>query len=69
MLVSLYIILAFFIFVISIVVRFIIITGTTRIFPFWRKKITGKESLLLSWVGMKGSMSVFLLLSLQSKGG
>ncbi|WP_417897969.1 cation:proton antiporter [Bacillus haimaensis] len=59
--------LAFVIFLASLVVRIVIITGTTQLFPAWRNKITWKESILLSWSGLKGSMSVFLILSLQAK--
>ncbi|MFD2924539.1 cation:proton antiporter [Halobacillus naozhouensis] len=59
--------LAFLIFVASLLVRFLIIAGTTQSFPVWRDKINWKESLLLSWSGLKGSMSVFLILSLQAK--
>jgi CPA1 family monovalent cation:H+ antiporter len=59
--------LAFIIFLASLAVRIFIITGTTQLFPAWRKKITWKESILLSWSGLKGSMSIFLILSLQAK--
>ncbi|WP_318036227.1 cation:proton antiporter domain-containing protein [Halobacillus amylolyticus] len=59
--------LAFLIFVASLLVRFLIITGATQSFPVWRDKISWRESLLLSWSGLKGSMSVFLILNLHSK--
>ncbi|TRM11737.1 sodium:proton antiporter [Lentibacillus cibarius] len=58
---------AFMIFAASLFIRFIIIAGTTQIFPAWRKKISWRESTLLSWAGLKGSMSVFLILQLQSR--
>ncbi|ASF38658.1 sodium:proton antiporter [Halobacillus halophilus] len=61
--------LAILIFLASIIVRFIIIAGTTQVFPKWRQKIGWRKSFLLSWSGLKGTMSVFLILSLSTQGG
>ncbi|CDQ20586.1 cation:proton antiporter [Halobacillus karajensis] len=57
---------AFIVFVLSMIVRFIIITGTTSIFHKWRKRISWRESTIITWSGLKGSMSVFLILSFQA---
>ncbi|MCM3616533.1 sodium:proton antiporter [Sutcliffiella horikoshii] len=59
--------LAIMIFLASLIVRLLIITGSTQLFLPWRKKFGWKESILLSWSGLRGSMSVFLILSLQAK--
>ncbi|MBM7554200.1 cation:proton antiporter [Thalassobacillus pellis] len=56
------------IFALSLIVRFLIIYGTTQLFPHWRKEISWRESIMLTWSGLKGTMSVYLLLNLQSKG-
>ncbi|MFC7319773.1 cation:proton antiporter [Halobacillus campisalis] len=61
--------LAVLIFIASLLVRFVIIAGTTQLFPMWRKEISWQESLILSWSGLKGSMSVFLILSLATQAG
>ncbi|MFC4559035.1 cation:proton antiporter [Virgibacillus kekensis] len=58
---------ALVIFITSLLVRFLIIAGTTQIFPKWRKRISWKESILVTWSGLKGTMSVFLILSLELK--
>ncbi|GIO25020.1 hypothetical protein J11TS1_36010 [Oceanobacillus sp. J11TS1] len=59
---------ALIIFLLSLIIRFLIIFGTTQLFPRWRKKINWRESILLTWSGLKGTMSVYLILSLQSIG-
>ncbi|MCP3032281.1 sodium:proton antiporter [Halobacillus sp. A1] len=61
--------LAVLIFIASLLVRFVIIAGTIQLFPMWRKEISWQESLILSWSGLKGSMSVFLILSLATQAG
>lgn len=58
---------AFIVFLLSMVVRFIIIGGSTALFPQWRSRISWRESAMISWSGLKGSMSVFLILSFQVK--
>ncbi|MFB5662599.1 cation:proton antiporter [Alteribacillus sp. HJP-4] len=59
--------LAVLIFMASIVVRFIIITGSIKLFPAWRHSISWRKATLISWSGLKGSMSVFLILSLSAQ--
>ncbi|CAM4162067.1 cation:proton antiporter [Lacicoccus alkaliphilus] len=58
---------AFIIFALALLVRFIIITTTTQLFPHWRRHISWRESVLISWSGLKGSMSVYLILSLYAQ--
>ncbi|SFE02403.1 sodium/proton antiporter, CPA1 family [Lentibacillus persicus] len=58
---------AFIIFALSLAVRFSIIMGTTQFFKEWRQHISWRESALISWSGLKGSMSVYLILELQAK--
>lgn len=52
------------IFVISLFIRFAVITGTMQIFSGYRKLLDLKKAALLSWAGIRGTMSIFLLLSL-----
>ncbi|SFJ76525.1 sodium/proton antiporter, CPA1 family (TC 2.A.36) [Halobacillus dabanensis] len=54
-------------FLLSLVVRFLIIGGSTALFPRWRNSISWRESAMISWSGLKGTMSVFLILSFQVK--
>nr|WP_301107929.1 sodium:proton antiporter [Sporosarcina sp.] len=52
------------IFVISLLIRFAVISGTMQIFSGYRKLLDFKKATLLSWAGIRGTMSIFLLLSL-----
>ena len=58
---------AFVVFLLSMIVRFLIIGGSTSLFPQWRNRISWRESAMISWSGLKGTMSVFLILSFQVK--
>lgn len=58
---------AFVIFIVSLGVRFAVIMGTTQVFKEWRQRMSWRESALISWSGLKGSMSVYLILELQAK--
>ncbi|WP_226037846.1 cation:proton antiporter [Aquibacillus saliphilus] len=58
---------AIVIFIVSLIIRFFLIIGTTRLFPHLRKQIHWQKSLLISWAGLKGTMSIFLILTLHSK--
>ncbi|GAB4074204.1 sodium:proton antiporter [Barrientosiimonas marina] len=58
---------AFAIFAVSLIIRFAIISGTLQLFPSWRHHVTWREPIVLTWSGLKGSMSVFLILELQSR--
>ncbi|MFC6465478.1 cation:proton antiporter [Marinilactibacillus sp. GCM10026970] len=64
--------LAFIIFVLSVLARFAVLALTLYSVPKWRKKFSNILSvlILLSWSGIKGSMSVILLLwTLDSSAG
>ncbi|MFL2123753.1 cation:proton antiporter [Marinilactibacillus psychrotolerans] len=57
--------LAFMVFLLSVLARTIIVFSLMSIFPNWRKTLFRNKILnflLLSWAGIKGSMSVVLLL-------
>lgn len=56
--------LAIGIFLVSIITRFIVIAGTMQLFSGYRKLLNVKKASLLSWAGIRGTMSIFLLLSL-----
>ncbi|WP_053219865.1 cation:proton antiporter [Virgibacillus senegalensis] len=57
-------ILAFIIFILSLVVRFLVLTGITSVVPAWRKNFKTSDVGLITWSGIKGTMSVALLLGL-----
>lgn len=61
--------LAIAIFIASLIVRLMIITSTIKLVPSWNKIISLNESILISWSGLKGSVSIFLILSIQSGSG
>ncbi len=52
------------IFITSIIARFIIIISTMQLFSGYRKLVDAKKASLISWAGIRGTMSIFLLLSL-----
>ncbi|MBA2176015.1 sodium:proton antiporter [Halobacillus locisalis] len=56
---------AFLVFGLSIVVRVLVVSGTSSLFPSWRKHMSWRESIIISWSGLKGTMSVFLILRFQ----
>ncbi|WP_371860853.1 cation:proton antiporter [Alkalibacterium kapii] len=59
---------AFIVFILSILSRFLVLGGTLLVVPPWRKKFKHLNSglFLLSWAGIKGTMSVVLLLWAES---
>ncbi|MYL30108.1 sodium:proton antiporter [Halobacillus halophilus] len=59
--------LAVIVFLLSVVVRFVVIAGSTQLFPHWRRKISWRHSALLTWAGLKGTMSIFLILSFEAE--
>ena len=59
-----YWLLAIAIFFVSIGTRFIVIAGTMQLFSGYRELVDVKKASLLSWAGIRGTMSIFLLLSL-----
>ncbi|MYL35376.1 sodium:proton antiporter [Pontibacillus yanchengensis] len=58
--------LVLLLFISSLLIRFVIIAGIIQFFPSWRKEIDWREITLISWSGIKGTMSVALLLSLKA---
>lgn len=58
--------LAAIVFCSSVIIRFLIVSGTMQFFNGWRHFIDWKKALLMSWSGIRGTMSVFLLLSLNT---
>ncbi len=54
---------AVIIFIASIFVRFLIVSGALKLFSNW-EHISLKQSAIISWAGIRGTMSVFLLLTL-----
>lgn len=56
--------LAILILFVSIAIRFIIVGGTFKLLAGRKHEAIWKKSLLISWSGIRGSMSVFLLLQL-----
>jgi CPA1 family monovalent cation:H+ antiporter len=53
-------------FIASLVVRFFVISGMVQFFPLWRKTLGWKSATLVTWSGIRGTMSVVLLLSLEA---
>ncbi|MGP4105897.1 cation:proton antiporter [Virgibacillus sp. L01] len=60
--------LAIIVFCLSIIVRFIIVSGTIQLFRGWQHILDWKKALLISWSGVRGTVSIFLLLSLNTMG-
>lgn len=58
--------IAFVIFAMSILIRFAVIHGTVLALPKERKLFGWRESSIISWAGIKGTMSVVLLLILDA---
>ncbi len=58
--------LALAIFVASIIIRFLVVYSTMQVFKGMRKVVDWKKAFLISWSGIRGTMSVFLLLTLST---
>ncbi|WP_227396412.1 cation:proton antiporter [Jeotgalibacillus aurantiacus] len=56
------------IFILSLIVRTSVVVGTISLIPSGKRTVTGKESFLISFAGVKGTMSVVLLLLLEASG-
>ncbi|MFA1818776.1 cation:proton antiporter [Virgibacillus oceani] len=54
------------IFVFSLIVRFIILSGITQFIPTWRREFSIKDVGIISFSGIKGAVSVVLLLGLET---
>ncbi|PBB07057.1 cation:proton antiporter [Salimicrobium humidisoli] len=59
--------MAIIIFVASIVIRYLIVTSVLAIFHNHRSLDKNRQAFLVSWAGIRGTMSVFLILSLHAK--
>ncbi|MFD2628182.1 cation:proton antiporter [Oceanobacillus kapialis] len=58
--------LAVLIFIASLVVRYIVLLTTFKGVPKWRKQFSVNDATLITWTGIKGTMSVALLMGLES---
>ncbi|TMU84912.1 sodium:proton antiporter [Bacillus sp. BHET2] len=58
----------FLLFVLSLFVRYVIIIGVVKMKGTWRNTYGWKEVFILTWSGIKGTMSVALLLGLNEQG-
>ncbi|MCR6109998.1 sodium:proton antiporter [Bacillus sp. A301a_S52] len=63
-----YWVLGILIFTVSIGIRCFLIITTTQFFSSWRRKIGWKTATILSWSGIKGAVSVFMILSVKEAG-
>lgn len=59
--------MAIIIFLASIVIRYLIVTSVLAIFHNHRSLDKNRQAFLVSWAGIRGTMSVFLILSLHAK--
>ncbi|EDL66251.1 cation:proton antiporter [Bacillus sp. SG-1] len=57
----------FIIFGLSLIVRFVVLAGILKLFKKWRKEFLWDDISLITWSGIKGTMSVALLLGLASE--
>ncbi|WP_377887189.1 cation:proton antiporter [Alkalihalobacillus sp. R86527] len=54
------------VFLASVVIRFFVLAGIVNMFKAWRNEFNWKDISLVTWSGIRGTMSVALLLSLES---
>ncbi|GAB3064383.1 cation:proton antiporter [Virgibacillus ainsalahensis] len=59
--------LAIIIFILSLVVRWVVLTGITQTIPTWRREFEIRETSLIAWSGIKGTMSVALLMGFEAQ--
>lgn len=57
------------VFVASIIIRFLVLAGIVNIFKAWRREFNWKDISLVTLSGIRGTMSVALLLSLETDKG
>ncbi|GGF30772.1 Na(+)/H(+) antiporter NhaP [Halobacillus andaensis] len=62
-------VLAGLLFLAAFIIRFFVVGGTMQFSPTFRRHLNLKKSAIISWAGIKGTMSVVLLLSLQADAG
>ncbi len=58
--------LVIIIFTMSLLTRFIVLSGITRTIPTWRREFSMKDVGIISFSGIKGAVSVVLLLGLEA---
>ncbi|WP_064094300.1 cation:proton antiporter [Rossellomorea aquimaris] len=58
----------FLLFILSLIVRYVIIIGVVKLRKSWRRNYGWKEVLILTWSGIKGTMSIALLLGIEKQG-
>ncbi|WP_456274530.1 cation:proton antiporter [Bacillus sp. AK031] len=57
----------FIIFALSLIVRFVVLAGIFKLFPKWRREFLWDDISIITWSGIKGTMSVALLLGLAAE--
>ncbi|MFC0524416.1 cation:proton antiporter [Pontibacillus salicampi] len=60
---------AFILFAATLLVRFLVISVLIPLVPKWRNQSSWKDIFIINWAGIKGTMSIALLLSLESQLG
>ncbi|WP_337969798.1 cation:proton antiporter [Virgibacillus salexigens] len=58
--------LAIIIFICTLMVRFVVITLITKLRINWKRTISIKDAAIITWAGIKGTMSVALVLGLEA---
>ncbi|WP_338023213.1 sodium:proton antiporter [Bacillus ectoiniformans] len=58
----------FLLFLLSLLVRYVIIIGVVKMREKWRKAYGWQEVVILTWAGIKGTMSIALLLGIEDRG-
>ncbi|MFC3039954.1 cation:proton antiporter [Virgibacillus xinjiangensis] len=57
---------AIIIFLLSLLVRWIVLSGFTFVVPAWKHVFSWSDTVLISWSGIKGAMSVALLMGFEA---
>lgn len=55
------------IFILSLLVRLIALNSIIKFFPHWRNQFNWKETSLITWSGIRGTMTIALLLSFEAQ--
>jgi CPA1 family monovalent cation:H+ antiporter len=58
--------LTFLIFGLTLFVRFVVLVSILKLFPYWRTRYISNEISLITLAGIKGTMSIVLILSLKA---
>lgn len=59
--------LALLIFIASVLARYVVLLATLKGIPKWRDSFSVKDTTLIAWTGIKGTMSVALLMGLEAE--